>query len=350
VEEKSFRFNVPLAVQKKGYESAFEAYVRMGKANMGPNDLKALSEATEAGGAVLVPEDMQMSILKKTATAVVMRQYARVITTGRDIVKWPRIKYTTDNKYTSAIRLTWTGETPSSTTVHRVTDQVFGEHAIPVNTAMASQLLSADLLEDAAFDVMGISSDLFGEAFGLGEEVVFWAGTGAGQPRGLLTDIGNADFNAAITTGATANTFDADEVIDTAYALPAQYERNARWYMTKATEKFIRKLKNADSDYLWPVIMNVGSLGAVPNDLLEYPRTRIEFMDDISNSTNTTTYPLVLGDLNGYLVVDRVGLSIKRDESLYSELNQVLLLGRKRVGGQLLEGFRFSALKTVNST
>jgi len=49
-------------------------------------------------------------------------------------------------------------------------------------------------------------------------------------------------------------------------------------------------------------------------------------------------------------VVDRVGLSIQRLDELYAETNQVLLLAKKRVGGQLVEAYRLSLLKTVNST
>jgi HK97 family phage major capsid protein len=216
---------------------------------------------------------------------------------------------------------------------------------------MASQLHSADLLEDAAFDVMGVSSDLFGEAFGLGENATFWGGNGAGQPRGILIDAADtANFDAAITTVATANTIIADEVIDVCYALPAQYERNARWFMTKGTEKLIHKLQDTDGAYLWPIIAQVGGLGPIPDELLGFPRTRDEAIDEISDGTNTITYPLVFGDLAGYIVVDRVGLSIKRDDSLYSETNQVLLLARKRVGGQLAEAYKLSLLKSVNST
>lgn len=351
MEKKEFRFNVPLSVQKKGYGSAFESYMRKGVHDMGPNDRKALTEAVDSAGGYLVPEDVQAGIIKKIATMATVRQYARVIQISRDIASWPRIKYATNNEYTSGMRLTWTGETPSSATVHRVTDQVFGNITIPVHTAMASQLVSNDLIEDASYDVMGISAELMGEAFALGENAVFWSGSGAGQPRGILTDASStADWNSKLVTGASASAFTADELIDVIYALPAQYERNARVFLTKATEKYIRKFSDTNGDYLWPVWNQVGNLGVAPNALLGYGVVRDEFCDEISDATNTTTYPVVFADLNGYCVVDRVGLSIQRNDSLYSETNNTLLLARKRVGGGLIEGYRFSLLKTVQTT
>lgn len=349
--KKELRFNVPLAVQGKGYPGAFEGYLRKGSYEMGPQDRKALSEGVDSAGGYLVPEDWQASVIKKLATIATVRMFARVISTSRDLVKWPRKKYTTDNKYTSGVRLTWTGETPSSATVHRVTDQVYGQFLIPVHTAMASQLISRDLIEDAAFDVLGDSSQEFGDAFGLGENDKFWSGSGAGEPRGILVDAADtANFDAAITTVATADTVTADEVIDVCYALPAQYERAARWFMTKATEKVIRKLQDTDGAYIWPIIAQVGGLGVAPDELLGFPRTRDEFMDNVSDATTTTSYPLVFGDLGGYIVADRVGLSIQRLDEIYAETNQVLLLGRKRVGGQLAEAYKLSLLKSVHST
>ena len=351
IEQKEIRYQVPLAVQVKGYEGAFESYLRHGKEDLGPNDRKALVEALDASGGYTVPEDMQTSLLKKIATMATVRMFARIVTTSRDSIKWPRIKYTTDNKYTSAFRMTWTGETPSSATAHRVTDQVFGEFNIPVNTGMASQLISADLIADSAFDVFGLSSEMLGEAFALGENVTFWTGNGAGQPRGIITDASDTtNFDAAVTVAVTGDTIEADDVIDTIYALPAQYEYNARVFMTKATEKLIRKIKDSSSDYIWPVQALVGGFGVAANELLGFPTTRDEFVNNVSDSDNTTTYPLVFGDLNAYAIVDRVGLSIKRDDSLYSETNNVLLLGKKRVGGQLVEAYRLSLLRTVNST
>lgn len=350
--KKNVRFNVPLAVQAKGYSDAFEAYVRKGRSELGPVDRKALSEGVDNAGGYLVPEEWQSSVIKKVMTMATVRLYARVISTSRDIVKWPRVKYTTNNEYTSGVRMTWTGETPSSSTAHRVTDQVFGELSIPVHTAMASQLISADLLADAAYDVYGISAELMGEAFALGENEAFWTGTGAGQPRGILTDIADTtNWDAAMTLcESAAGAITEGDVIDVAYALPAQYERNARWFMTKATEKKIRKLQDTGGAYYWPVLSAVGGFGTAGPNLLGFPTVRDEAVQDVADATSTTTYPLLFGDLTGYVVVDRAAMSLQRFDEIYSETNQVLLLGKKRVGGQLSEAYRFSVLRSMNTT
>lgn len=339
VDTKTIRYHVPLAVQKKGYQPSFESYLRKGTGEMGPQDRKTLSEGTDSAGGFLVPEDYQAELIKKIATNATIRSRARVGTTSRDIAKWPKLHYTTDDKYTSGVRITWTGEAPTSSTVHRVTEPVYGLYSIPIHTCMASLPMYNDLIEDAAFDVVGMSSELLAEAFTLGENDTFINGSGIGRPMGILTQV-DGDGPASVVSG-TAATLLADGVIDLAYALPAQYEANAIWLMAKATEKVIRKLKDTTNNYLWPVIGQGGNFAPAPKELLGFPTLRDEFMPAIA----ANAYPILFGDLRGYLVLDRVGISIQRLSELYAETNITLLLARKRLGAQTIEPWRMKAQK-----
>lgn len=337
------RYNVPLVVQNDQYRGAFERYVRHGKTSLTPAELKALSAGVDSAGGFTIPEDFQVQMLKKMAALAVFRQFARVVTTSRDRVKWPRIPYTTDDKYTSPVRMTWTGEVPASSTVHRVTDPTFGLVDIPVHTAMASMPMYNDLIEDSALDMVGLCTDLLSEAFALGEENVFWNGTGVNQPMGVLgqVDVASVGPTSVITGSASAMT--ADGLIDLIYALPEQYEIGSRVFWNKATEKAIRKLKiNAtDNEYVWPAEERVGGFGVADPTILGYPITRAAFLPDVGAGT----YPVVFGQLTGYIIVDRVGVSIARLEELYAEQNTTLLLARRRVGGSLAEPWRMRVQK-----
>lgn len=349
-EKKSVRYHVPLAVTHKGYENAYEAYLRKGRREMGPSDHKALTEGVDTAGGYLVPEQWLAGLIAKQATMATVRNFARVVQSSRDVIQQPRRKYTTNNEYTSGVRLTWTGESPTASTTARVTDQTYGNIAIPVNTALATQLISFDLLEDNAYDIMGDSMNLFSEAFTLGENDVFWNGSGAGQPRGILTSAGDtANWDAAITDTAAASTLTADELIEVAYGLPSQYENGARWFWAKATELVIRKLTDTNGDYMWPVWAQRGNFSAPDRDLEGYPVTRDEFVPSTADAVDGSIIA-VLGNLNGYMIVDRVGLSVQRFDEIYSETNNALLLGRKRVGGQLLEAYKLSCYRYQTST
>ena len=206
---------------------------------------------------------------------------------------------------------------------------------------MASLPLSNNLIEDSAFDVMGVSSDLLAEAFALGEDDMFINGTGVSCPKGILQDIDEADGPAKVVSGS-ASALTADGLIELRYALPAQYERNAKWYMANSTAKAIRQLKEATTNaYLWPISAQVGGLGAVREELLGFPVVKDEFVPAIA----ANSYPIIFGDLMGYMIVDRVGFSLQRLSELYAETNITLLLARKRVGGQVVEPWRIKVQK-----
>lgn len=337
--ERTIRYHVPLAVQAKDYEPAFMRYLQKGYDRLTSGEQKTLTEGLDSAGGFTVPPEFQARLIKKVATMATFRQYARVVTTSKDRIQWPKINYTTDDNYTSGVRLTWTGESPSSSTVHRVTEPVFGLVDIPVHTAMASLPLSLDLIEDSAFDIEALATDLLGEAFALGENNAFWNGTGAGQPLGIVTNAEAADGVVSIPSEDAA-TLTADGLIKLIYALPAQYENGARIFWNKATELIVRLLKNTTTDeYVWPVEERVGGFGKPEPTILGFPITRDEFIPDVAASA----YPIFFGQLTGYYVVDRVGLSVQRLAERYAEQNMVVLLARKRVGGQVVEAWRLKA-------
>lgn len=334
MKKTEIRFHVPLSVQNPDYSTVFDGYLHKGFSDLGPQDKKTLTEGVDSAGGFTVPEDYQTELIRKIATAATIRSRARVAQTSRDIAKWPKVQYTTDDEYTSGVRLTWTGESPASATAHRVTDPSFGLYSIPVHTAMASLPLSNDLIEDSAFDVAGVSSDLLSEAFILGENDAFLNGNGISRPMGLLTQV-NGDGPSSVISGH-ATLIQADELLGLWGALPAQYESNAAWLFNKSTELAIRQLTDSGGQYIWPIYQAVGGFGPAPRELLGFPVMRDEFIPDVGAGT----FPIIFGDMRGYLVLDRVGLSIQRLTELYAETNITLLLARKRVGGQTIEPWR----------
>jgi HK97 family phage major capsid protein len=177
------------------------------------------------------------------------------------------------------------------------------------------------------------------ESFVLGENDAFLNGSGIGRPMGILTQV-DGDGPASVVSG-TAATLTADGVIDLAYALPSQYEANATWVMAKSTEKVIRKLKTTQNEYIWPIVQQMGGFAPAPRELLGFPTLRDEFVPAIA----ANAYSAIFGDLRGYLVLDRVGISMQRLSELYAETNITLLLARKRLGGQTIEPWRIKVQK-----
>lgn len=355
---KVYRYHVPVAVEAKGYGSAFEAYMRHGAEQVKaayPRDFKALISGSDTAGGFYISPDMQSEVLKKMATTATIRSLARIIGTSSNLVQFPRIKYTTDNKYTSGMRMTWTGEAPASGSTHRVTDQILGQVNIPVHTAMASQLVHNDLIEDSAYDVLGDSSQFLAEAFALGENDAFLNGTGSGRPLGMITQISStaddstyipyiaSGTSAAISTSGDA--FSGYRLVKLYYNLPAQYRARAVWLMNSLTMLEVESLVDAQKRPLIAALTAASITTGEPT-IIKGKRAAVdEFVPDIG----ANAYPMLFGDFSGYVVVDRVGFSVQRLTERYAEENQVLLLARKRVGGSPVEAYRLRALKTGTS-
>jgi HK97 family phage major capsid protein len=345
--EATHRVHTPICTQKKEYRPAFEAYLRFGVAGVKeryPKDWKTLSEGTDTAGGFLVPVDLQTSIIRKQMAMTAVRPNARKITTGKDRVQWPRRTYNTDDKWTSAARVTWTGELPASATTHRITDNVYGLSDIPVHMAMASAPISNSLLEDNAYDVEGDIAMVLAEAHALGEDTAFISGSGVAQPYGLTTTIDATNYISSVVSGTTS-TLTADGLIDLYFGVPAQYRANSKWIMNSGTMKIVEKLKDEQSRYLVQSLVN-GSLASPVFDTIKGKPVSIdEFMPDVA----ADAYPILYGDLAGYLIVDRVGYSVQRLTELYAETDITLFLSRQRVGGQVIEPWKMRVQKVAAS-
>jgi HK97 family phage major capsid protein len=128
---------------------------------------------------------------------------------------------------------------------------------------------------------------------------------------------------------------ESDVLIDLVYALKAGYRQNASWVMNRKTQAAVRKLKDADGNYLWSPGVSAGAKAT----LLGFDLVEAEDMPDIGAAAT----PIAFGDFRrGYLVVDRMGVNVLRDP--YSAKPYVLFYTTKRVGGGVQD---FDAIKLL---
>jgi HK97 family phage major capsid protein len=347
------------------YRDAFAQHMRA-KSRLGPDwrsgvkasALKVLSAGTDEAGGFWMPPDYRSELIKKEAAMACVRPNATVITTGSDMVSFPTVKYTTDQKYTSGVRFAWNGDAPASN-ISEATNPIAGRDIIPINVATAAIFLARSMMEDNSFDVLGYISELLAEAYSLGEEDSFWNGTGGGQPEGVFQNAmstvadGTGDgmmvksgAAAAILWGAAATPSAAvtTGILGLEGALPPQYEPNAKWYGNKRTYSSIRGISDSEGRPLWnqtdaPGLTNY--VRGLPATLLGYDVQKSQFLPNI----DTSTYPLVFGDMKGYYIADRVGLSIEIFREVLGLRDIVAVYARKRLGGQLLQPWRLKNMK-----
>lgn len=334
----------------KDYEDAFATYVRSAGnlGNMSGTQLKILQEGTDSAGGFFVPDTwLSRMIMKEPAPTRVNGRVTQITISG-DSVVLPRVVYSTDDIYTTGIRVTLTGERPTSSTVHRVTDPVFGQLRMNVGTYMMSLPLTNDIIEDANFPLRAWCAERFRETIDLLYDNQLLNGTGVGvRPHGILRNPGGTD-EPARTLSSTANDIDADQLRGLPFDVPEQYiNDNTTWVMNRSScGKKIAQMKDGSNRYLFLDGQTFpGLVGRTPDTLVGYPIIYSAFMPDIGDGA----YPMIFGDLRGSAKVTRVGFSIKVLEERYAEDNYVVLLGRLRWGGGLLEPFRLRIGKSDNA-
>ena len=299
----------------------------------------------ELGGA-LVPEDWRAELVREMMGLTTVRGRARVVTTARDAIEWPQLKGSGSDRFTSSVRVTWIdAEVPTSAEV-AATNFETASIKVPVDTVMARTDVSRNLLEDSGVPVVALVQELFSEAFALDEDEQFIIGHGGGRPQGVLGKrVGNLPSpvdGVDIVVSGDASELTADGLFDLVYDLPAQYLNGAIHVGNRFAFRDIRKLKDGAGDYLWQQGIEQGA----PPILLGYNYNMNEVMPNIA----ANSYPVLFGNWQGYLIADRVGLTVERvmDTDTVGK-NKVALFGRRRLGGQVLMPWMFRAHKVAAS-
>lgn len=300
-----------------------------------------VNAASELGG-YIVPEDWRAKIIERLAAESVVRSRATVVQTSRDVYEQPVAKGG-DGQYTSSVRVTWVPETVTEGTA--ATGLSWGMEKVPVYTVMAETFFSRSQVEDAAFNLPAYLAEKFAEAALIDEDNQFLVGDGHGTPLGILPGGTNAmNLEEAETTA----TLTWDGLIDLYYKIAARYRGNACWIAENASYALIAKLKaGTDGQYYWRDQYGVHT-GTTPRPpmLMGKPALESEAMASVA----TNAYPVLFGDLRGYTVVDRVGMSVERYlDSATARKDTVAYLMRRRLGGKLLEPWRFGVQKVVSA-
>jgi len=302
---------------------------------------KALSEGLDTAGGFLVPPDVQAEVLVRVAQMAVMRKYATVQTTSRDILQWPAVAPASSTTggvaaggasiFSSAFVGGWVGETPAFSD----TDPAFQMFGIPIRKLRVATKLSNDFVADSAVNILAFLAQNGAENMALVEDFGFFQGDGGSlQPKGILNsgastvDVEGSTSNTISNT--TSNTGSAPKIAALPYALPAQYAGRARWIMRRAIEGDVRALVNANGDFLWPPFggLVVGS----PAQLMGYPTDNSDFMPDDGTDANKV---MLFGDLSKYIIAQRAQITSTILRERFADVDQVGIILFERVGGDM---------------
>ncbi|MEZ5872406.1 MAG: phage major capsid protein [Nitratireductor sp.] len=316
------------------HKRAFEAYMRGGEANgLKRFEAKAMSASSDPDGGYLVPDETATEIGRRLATISPMRSISDVRVVSASVYKKP---FAVSGPATG-----WVAETDIRP---QTGSPALAELQFPTMELYAMPAATQSLLEDSAIDLDAWIASEVEIAFAEQESAAFVNGDGVNKPRGFLDypvadeaiwSWGNLGYMPTGVSGAFQATDASDTLIETIYALKAGYRQNAHWVMNRKTQADIRKLKDADGNYLWQPPAAAGERAM----LMGFPLVEAEDMPDIAANSLSVAF----GDFTrGYLVIDRMGVRVLRDP--YSAKPYVLFYTTKRVGGGVQD---FDAIKLI---
>ncbi|MBZ0215983.1 MAG: phage major capsid protein [Fimbriimonadaceae bacterium] len=321
----------PIAAEHK---TAWQSYMRSGEtANLRQIEAKALSVSSDPDGGYLVPEQTEAEIGRRLAEISPVRAISGVRQVSASVYKKP---FATTNAAVG-----WVGETdarPQTSTPN------LAELQFPTMELYAMPAATGALLDDSVVNIDDWIAEEVQAVFAEQEGKAFVDGDGINKPRGFLDyprvadgswTWGNLGYIATGTDGAFDAISPSDVLIDTIYGLRAGYRANGHWVMNRRSQAEIRKIKDADGNYLW----HPGNQPGGNATLLNFPIAESEDMPNIASASASIAF----GDFRrGYLVVDRLGVRVLRDP--YTAKPYVLFYTTKRVGGGVQD---FEAIKLI---
>ena len=281
--------------------------------------------STGSAGGFALPEIIERQIARLSVDISPIRQIATVRTVGS-----PDYKELFD---INGAGFEWVGETDPR---NQTNTPDLAEVAPTFGMASAKPQASEESLDDLFFDVENWLISSAAEAIAQGEGVAFISGNGTKKPTGFLAG------PAPVTTADSARPFgtlqyiasgqaaalptSADIFYDLIYSLRARYRNNAQWVTSKLVLAALRKYQDTSGQYLWQPALTAGQ----PATFMGCGITEAEGMPAVGAGA----FPLAFGDFKeGYLIADRVGMRITRDE--ITTPGFVKFYVRKRVGGKL---------------
>ena len=213
-----------------------------------------------------------------------------------------------------------------------VSDPTFGQASLGAYKYGVMVQLSRELVDDASVDLEGYLAMETGRALGNAFGAHLVAGTGTGQPRGILVD---TTLGATGPTGQTGGFGSAagagDPLIDLYYSVIGPYRNSpgAAYLMKDTTVGAIRKLKDTTGQYLWQPSIQQGA----PDRFNGVPI----FTDPYMPATGISAKSVVFGDFSRYFVRLVGGVRFERSDEYAFNADLITYRALLRGDGALMD-------------
>ena len=285
------------------------------------DEVKAMQEDTDTEGGFFVPEEFINSVIHDPG---VPGSQLRPLCTV--------IRVSSKDGYVPTMgSATWAAIAEEAA----YSDQTPTVGQVPFSLEKSGGLVKVtrELLDDSAVNLPSLLSQIFQESAGRFEDVGIISGNNTTQYAGIMS---NSDV--AFYTMANATSVVTADLIGTHYALNAQFRANATWVMKSAINSLINAIQVTGNG-----VTGVENITAAPSAfILGRPVVDTDVVSGLGATITSTEKIAIFGDFRNYYIFDRVGFTIRRNDSLYMENDQIGFFASRRGDGQvgLAEAFK----------
>lgn len=321
------------STKKETSSSAFSKYLRHGMGALNSEERSLIQKrgtsvqiaGTDSLGGFLVPQDFSDELDVATQFTGEVERVSKVLNTaGGALLDYPAV----DDTGTDAIL---TSEAGAVTTA----DMTFTNKQLSAYNYSSLVKVSAQLLQDSAFDLNAFLVEAMGERISRATNAAFTTGDASDKPQGIV--VGASAGPAA----ASATAIVAQDILDLIYSIDASY-RNKPTFGLMAHDNVISAIRSLGigSSNDFPVFIP-GLAAGEPDRVFGVP---IYCNNDMESSIATTNKVLLAADFSKYVVRNAGGVQMLRlNERFMNEL-EVGFIAYKRADGIVLNS---SAVKTM---
>ena len=287
------------------------------------DEVKAMQEDTDAEGGFFVPEQfINQTIHDPGVPGSQLRPLSTVIRVSSKDGYVPTMGSATWGAI--AEEAAFSDQTPT-----------VGQVAFSIEKSGGLVKVTRELLDDSAVNLPALLTQIFQESAGRFEDVGIISGNNTTQYAGIMSD-----SDVAFYTMANATSVVAADLVGTYYALNAQFRANGTWVMKSAIASLINQINLTGNG-----VTGVPNITAAPSDfIMGRPNVTTDVVSGLGATITSTEKIAIFGDFKNYYIFDRVGFTIRRNDSLYMGNDQVGFFATRRGDGQvgLADAFKIS--------
>jgi HK97 family phage major capsid protein len=292
-----------------------------------PDEKKAMQEDTDAEGGFFVPEEFVNQVVHDPGVpGGRLRPYCNVIRVASK-----------DGYIPSLASATWAAIAEEAA----YSDQTptVGQVAFSLEKSGGLVKVTRELLEDSAINLPAMLSQIFQESAGRFEDVGIISGNGTTQYAGIM-GASPDDYTMANATSVVAA-----DLTGIYFTLEEQFRSNATWIMKSAIASLITSIASTAAG-----VHAISNLTDAPADfILGRPNVMSDTANGLGATITATERIALFGDLKQYAIFDRAGFSIRRNDSLYQENDQIGFFASRRGDGQLTLASAFKMCRAAAS-